>query len=173
MNALFSNTSAARKFLFSIALSFSVFCSLQAQNAGQDYKSAFGVRFGNYSNLGLTFKTFVNDKAALELMAFFRSNTGYKNIDFGALYEIQNRLTGITGLSWYIGGGGFVGFYSVDANYTGSQGTSFQIAGVIGLEYKIPGAPLTVSIDYIPRYAFSGNTGFIGTDGNLAVRYTF
>ena len=169
INRFSTKPPTARKFLFTIALSVSVFCSLQAQ----DYKSAIGLRFGYYGNFGLDYKTFLNEKAAIELIAFGRFYTSYKYFNLGGLYEIQNKFTDVPGLSWYYGGGAFVGLYSFDSSYAGSQGTAISIAGVLGLEYRIPGAPITASIDWIPSFALTGGGGFAGDGGSLAVRYIF
>ena len=158
--------SMARKAIFSIALLFTFTFASQAQ----DYKSAIGLKFGAYT--GVDFKTFVSSNSAIELIGVFRSYTGYKFFNLGALYEVHNKFD-VPGLRWYYGGGGFVGLYSFDSNFSGSQGTAISIAGVLGLEYRIGTSPITLSLDWVPSIAVSGGGGFAGDGGGLAVRYIF
>jgi hypothetical protein len=49
---------------------------------------------------------------------------------------------------------------------------AFGIDGVLGLDYKIKGAPLNLSIDWQPSFNFVGYSYFSNW-GGLAIRYTF
>ena len=158
-----------RKTIFSFALICACFCKANAQS----YSDAIGLRLGYYSNFGLDYKHFLNDQAALDVIGFanFYSYGNYFNL--GALYEVHKPL-GLDNLSWYFGGGGFYGVYSYDAGYLGSESfSSIQIAGVLGLEFRIPNAPISLSLDWIPTFAITGGNGFEGNGGSLAVRYIF
>ena len=159
-----------RKVLFLTLLLFAAFSSTKAQ----EYKSAVGLRLGYYGNFGLDYKTFINPNAAIELIAYGSLYTYYKYFDIGALYEIQKPISDVKGLSWYYGGGAFVGLYNFDTGYSGSQtSTSIQLAGVLGLEYRFANSPITLSLDWIPSFAITGGGGFAGDGGSLAVRYIF
>lgn len=137
--------------------------SVKAQNNSADYKTALGVKF--YPT-GITLKHFVSPKNALEGIGYF--------FNYGAritgLYEIHGNINNAGGLKWYVGPGGHIGFYN--NKYGGA--TSIGIDGVLGLDYKITGAPLNLSVDWQPSIEFGNgfNNGFTGNWGGVAIRYT-
>lgn len=132
------------------------------------YKTAVGVKF--LYGIALTAKHFINDKAALEGIIQYRNNDGFgKEFNFTGLYEYHGKISGAPGLRWYGGGGAYVGYYSLD---NGSS-TTFAVAGVLGLEYKIKGAPIAISADWQPLYFLNGSSGFAADNGGLGVKYTF
>ena len=45
------------------------------------------------------------------------------------------------------------------------------IDGTIGLDYKIPTAPLNLSIDWQPSVEFGGGSDFLANWGGISVRY--
>jgi hypothetical protein len=77
------------------------------------------------------------------------------------------------GLQWYYGGGANITLYSGDYDlYDNDQGgTTFGIAGNLGLDYKFEDVPVNVSLDWIPVFSFGYDFG--GDGGGIAVRYTF
>ena len=48
--------------------------------------------------------------------------------------------------------------------------TSLGIDGVLGLDYKFPGMPLNVSVDWQPSYEFGDFEGFSGNWGGIGLR---
>ncbi len=136
--------------------------SATAQKHSTDYKTALGVKF--YPG-AVTLKHFVNDKAALEGLAYFYNN----GTRITGLYEFHFKLAEPSGLKWYVGPGAHVGFYN--SKYGG--GTSVGIDGVLGLDYKIKSAPINLSIDWQPSFEFGNyyGNGFGGSWGGLAIRY--
>ncbi len=152
-------------FILSISTS-----KLQAQN----YTGSLGLRLGAYN--GITYKGFINEKAAIEVYGTFRSySSSYSFITATGLYEIHNAISNAGGLKWYYGGGITAGFYSFDKTYLGSNNTStiFGITGVLGLEYVFKELPINVSLDWSPTYYFSSGSGFTGDYFALSVRYIF
>jgi hypothetical protein len=151
-------------------------------SAQAPYKAAIGIRTGYYGNIGLDVKYFINEKAALEVMASTRSYGSsyyyayrYRYNEIMALYQIQSPLklpeTNIEGFSWYYGGGASIGFFSNEV-----ASNSISLAGVVGTEYKFPKIPLTLSIDWMPRYFISSNvywSGFSSSSGGLRIAYYF
>ncbi|CAN5555408.1 hypothetical protein BH11BAC5_BH11BAC5_33350 [soil metagenome] len=133
-------------------------------NTSDSYTTAVGVKF--YPG-ALTIKHFVNDNTALEGLAYFW-NRGAR---ITGLYEIHGNINGVDGLKWYIGPGAHVGFYNT--KYGG--GSSVGVDGVLGLDYKIEGAPINLSLDWQPSFEFGNNygNGFSGNWGGFAIRYTF
>ncbi|MBB2145694.1 hypothetical protein GM921_09370 [Pedobacter sp. LMG 31464] len=134
----------------------------------QSYKNAIGGRFGSAN--GISFKTGLNKNAMLELIGNFRSN---KNVDYlrlTGLYEVYNPINGAPGLTWYYGGGGTIGSVKVKG-YDGD--VYLGLNGVLGLDYKFNGAPINLSLDWIPTLQLTPDTDFYSGDVGLGVRFTF
>jgi hypothetical protein len=131
-----------------------------AQANGSSYKTAIGVKF--YPT-GVTLKTFVKSNAAFEGIGYFWD----KGTRITALYEYHQDLTQSGNLKWYIGPGAHVGFYKAEF-FDG--GTSVGIDGVLGLDYKFPGIPINVSLDWQPSYEFGDYAGFSGNWGGVGLR---
>ena len=140
-----------------------------AQSMGRSYKTALGVKV--WDGAGITFKTFVNSRDALEVIGYFWKNGSRVT----GLYEVHGNISDAPGLKWYVGPGAHIGFYNVDRNrrFPGSSYTVIGLDGVLGLDYKINRAPLNLSIDWQPSFEFGEYGGFVGSWGGLAIRYTF
>jgi hypothetical protein len=159
-------------FLFSIILIFT-------QNASaQTYKNGIGLRFG--WGYGVTFKHFVNQKAALEGVLNYRSygalDYKYNYVRLTGLYLIHNPIASAEGLQWYYGGGLMYQSWGGDFDkYTnGAKSSNLGIVGALGLDYKFKDVPISITADWLPTFILSGyGDGFGGEAGGLAVRYTF
>jgi hypothetical protein len=132
-------------------------------NTSSSYTTAVGVKF--YPG-AISVKHFVGDNKAVEGLAYFW-NRGFR---VTGLYEIHFDINDVAGLKWYIGPGAHVGFYG--SKYGG--GTSIGVDGVLGLDYKIQGAPINLSLDWQPSFEFANNygNGFTGGWGGFGIRYT-
>jgi len=144
----------------------------------QTYNNGIGLRFG--WGYGLTFKHFMNDKAALEGILNYRSygsgTYDYSYFRISALYLIHNPISSVEGLQWYYGGG--LMFQSWGGAFNdfqpGVSTTNFGIMGALGLDYKFNGAPISITVDWLPTIIIGGYlSGFGGEAGGLAIRYTF
>ena len=157
-----------KKLLFTlIAAAAFLTVNLDTANA-QDYKNAIGARIGSAN--GISFKTGLNKNAMLELIGNFRSSKNTDYLRLTALYEVYNPINGAPGLTWYYGGGGTIGSYKVD----GYDGKVYLGAnGVLGLDYKFKGAPINLSLDWIPTLQLTPDTDFYSGDVSLGVRFTF
>lgn len=147
-----------------LVFSFSLLVSSAfAQSEGSSYKTAVGVKF--YPG-AVSVKHFIGGNNAIEGLGYFY-NRGFR---FTGLFEIHNDINGAPGLKWYAGPGAHTGSYN--SKYGG--GFSLGIDGVLGLDYKVSGAPLDLSIDWQPSYEFGSKfeRGFIGNWGGLGIRYT-
>ncbi|TAF46577.1 MAG: hypothetical protein EAZ51_01160 [Sphingobacteriales bacterium] len=134
----------------------------------QNYKNAIGGRFGNAN--GVSFKTGLKNNAMLELIGNFRSNDNFSYANLTALYEVYNPIKGAAGLTWYYGGGGSIG----SAKAKGFKGDVYLgLNGVLGLDYKFKDAPINLSLDWIPTFQISPNSGFYSGDIGLGIRFTF
>ena len=141
---------------------------VMAQSEGSNYETALGVKF--YPG-AITIKHFIADDKALEgLLSFW---------DYGfrvtGLYELHGNKTDAPGLKWYIGPGAHVGSWNSTwaADYPNrAHGVMMGVDGVLGLDYKINGAPIDVSLDIQPAFNIIGYTYF-DLWGGIAVRYAF
>jgi hypothetical protein len=153
-----------KKILLLLVASATIGISAQAQSMGRTYKTALGVKV--WDGAGISFKTFVAPTNALEFIGYFWK----RNSRITGLYEIHGNVSGAPGLKWYIGPGAHIGFYDGPKD---ADNTHAGIDGVLGLDYKINGAPLNLSIDWQPSFEFGDNRGFVGSWGGLGIRYTF
>lgn len=149
-------------FLFSVSYTYS-------QSMGSGYTTAVGVKFWPG---GITLKHFVADNRAVEGIFYFWDH-GWR---LTGLYEIHGDISGADGLKWYVGPGVHVGTYNSgwyrDGHYYSSGDASLGIDGVLGLDYKISGAPINLSLDFQPSFELLYHPYFSGW-GGLGVRYTF
>ena len=150
---------------FSIALSST---GTFAQTTGSDYQTAIGLKF--YPG-ALSFKHFTGNNKALEGLAYFY-NYGFR---VTGLYEIHGDLNGLDGLKWYVGPGAHIGFWNdvwASRYVDRSSGLALGIDGVLGLDYKIPGAPINISVDWQPSFNIISYTTFEPGWGGVGIRYT-
>jgi hypothetical protein len=157
---------AMRTTILSILASLLFISAAQAQSKSANsssYTTALGVKV--FDGGGISFKHFISDKNALELIGYFW-NRGSR---ITGLYEIHGPISGANGLQWYIGPGVHIGFY----NTKYGNGSFAGIDGVLGLDYKFKGAPINMSVDWQPSFEFGDNRGFYGSWGGLGIRYTF
>jgi hypothetical protein len=135
-----------------------------AQSMGETYKSALGIKV--WDGAGISYKQFTNKKNwAVEGIGFFWRD-GFR---VTGLYEFHGPINGADGLQYYIGPGAHIGFYDTGNGNKAILG----LDGVLGLDYKIKGAPINVSLDWQPSIEFSGGRGFNSGWGGLGVRFTF
>lgn len=139
-----------------------------AQVLGSEYRTAIGVKV--YPG-AISIKHFVRSNTALEgLASFWRY--GFR---FTGLYEYHGEINGAPGLQWYVGPGAHLGFYNDrwSRRYVDEDNTlDFGIDGVLGLDYKINGAPLNFSLDWQPSFTIISDPQFRSW-GGLGVRFTF
>ncbi len=146
---------------------------VSAQSMGPGYRTALGVKF--YPG-GITIKHFVRTNRAIEGIAYFWDH-GFR---FTGLYEVHGDIQGARGLKWYVGPGGHVGIYNEgwyrrhgNKYYYYDDGDfAIGIDGVLGLDYKINGAPINLSLDIQPSFEILRHPYFT-TWGGFAIRYTF
>ncbi|TCD12494.1 hypothetical protein EZ449_00125 [Pedobacter frigidisoli] len=154
--------------LFTILGCIALFAIATTSVKAQNYKNAIGGRFGTAN--GISFKTGLNKGAMLELIGNFRSNKGIDYLRLTGLYEIYNPINGAEGLTWYYGGGGTIGSYKIKGY---DSDVYLGLNGVLGLDYKFKGAPINLSLDWVPTLQLTPDTDFYSGDVGLGVRFTF
>lgn len=161
-----------KRIIFTALVIASTFMVTNAQvtgSMGSTYTTAVGIKF---YPVGLTIKSFIQPGRALEGIAYFYED-GFRAT---GLYEFHANIEGVEGLKWYVGPGVHVGFWNdrwktkyPDRN----AAVAIGIDGVLGLDYKINGIPLNLSLDWQPSFNFVGYNYFEGGWGGLGIRYTF
>ena len=158
-----------RKTILTLFIAFGFLTSdVNAQATGSDYQTAIGIKF--YPG-ALTFKHFMRDDRAVEVLAYFY-NYGYR---VTGLYEIHGDINGLDGLKWYLGPGAHIGVWNDQwaSRFTDRQsGIAIGVDGVIGLDYKIPGVPINLSVDWQPSFNIIRYASFEPGWGGLGIRYT-
>lgn len=163
-----------KKILFSSFLVLSILLIGKRSNA-QDYKTAVGLKFGGYEN-GPSIKFFPNNDVALEGILGFRDH----GLVITGLYEIHQQAFGAAGLKFYYGAGAHIGSEGAGVYQTFGGGNEtynsahilLGVDGVLGLEYKIPQAPIAISLDLNPRAELATGPFFDIAPG-LGLKYTF
>ena len=127
----------------------------------QDYKTALGVRLSSNDavvNNSISFKHFLSGSTAIEALLSFGDP-----VALGVLIE-KHKPAAVAGLSWFYGAGGYIGF-GKDKNL-GAQ-------GILGLDYKIPSAPINLSLDWKPELNLIEDVSFEPAAVGLSLRFTF
>lgn len=144
-------------------------------SAASNYQIAAGLKFGGYEN-GISGKYFFKDNTAIEAILGFRSH----GVVITALYEIHQIAFNVPALKFYYGFGAHIGGigngtyrrFNGDNHVDANNHIILGADGVIGLEYKIPEAPIAVSLDLNPRIELA--TGpFMDIAPGLGIKYTF
>lgn len=135
----------------------------------QDYKTGLGLGldFGNGATLvGPSIKHFFNAKGAGQAEVLFGNN----NTAINLFYQHHGNISGAQGLKWFVGVGPSLHFF----DYGNFESTTFAIKPTAGLDYKIPGAPISFAFDWRPSIFFYDNdTDFEPGRFGLGFRYTF
>lgn len=157
------------KLLFATILLGTLFAS--RLNA-QDYKTALGVRLSSAApmiNNSISLKQFISDKTAIEGLFSFGDP-----LALGALVEFHKPLSS-SGLTYYYGGGGYVGFVKQTNLNTQKTTTepNFGAQGVIGLDYKFANVPLNLSLDWKPELNIVSDINFEPAAIGFTARFTF
>lgn len=156
-------------FIAIILITITPSVNAQKMALGYDYKTAIGVKFFPGA---ISIKTFTKQDLALEGLLYFWDY----GTRFTGLYVIHGDINGVDGLKYYIGPGAHIGFWNntwKDHYPSRSDGLMLGVDGVLGLDYKINGAPINVSLDWQPSFNFVGYNYFEGGWGGLGIRYAF
>ena len=155
-------------FVLVVATGTAVFNNASAQ----DYKTALGVRLSSAApmiNNSISIKQFINEKVAIEGLFSFGDP-----LALGALVEFHKPLSA-SGLSYYYGGGGYIGFVKTTNVLTQKTktDTNFGGQGVVGLDYKFTNVPLNISLDWKPELNIVSDINFEPAAIGFTARFTF
>ena len=163
------------KKLASITLILLCFLLVSKRSAAQDYKTALGAKFGAYEN-GFSVKYFTSKDVALEGILGIRNHGAVLT----GLYELHQQAFNVPLLKLYYGFGGHLGSvgsgyfkrFSGDDQYYSGNHILLGADAVLGLEYKLPEAPIALSLDLNPRLELATGPFFDLAPG-LGIKYTF
>jgi hypothetical protein len=138
------------------------------QLSAQNYKTGVGIRLsssGPAVNNSVSFKHFLNKNGAIEALLTFDSYGA-----LGVLYEIHKDIPTTDGLKWFYGAGAYIGF---DDRKNSSDRSLMGAQGIVGLDYKFPGLPLNLSLDWKPELNIIDNINFEPAAIGFTIRFTF
>lgn len=167
-----------RKILLSLAVSFCFLIVANrafAQQSGEGYQAAIGLKFGAYED-GLSLKWFPNPTVSYEALLGVRDH----GLVFTGLYELNQQAFNVPGLRFYYGFGAHIGgegrgyYHRFDggAEYFSNNHLLLGLDGAVGLDYTIPNSQIAVSLDLNPRVELATGPFFDIAPG-LGVKYTF
>lgn len=131
---------------------------------------AVGGRFG--SATGFNYRYTLSEDRAVEGILSVQSNSKTRRFRMVGLYEYHKPLA--ENFSWFYGFGGSIGSFKYKEGANSSSEMSLSVDGIIGVEYHIPEAPLSISLDLKPYFDFiqESSIRFIDPFG-LSIRYKF
>jgi hypothetical protein len=169
-----------KKVLFSLSI---IVCFLMIANRSQaqqaqaadNYNAEAGLKFGAYED-GISAKWFADSNVSYEGILGFRDH----GVVVTGLYELNQEAFNVPELKFYYGFGAHIGgegrgYYDRiggSDEYYNNGHLLLGADGVIGLEYKIPQAPIAISLDLNPRIELATGPFFDIAPG-LGVKYTF
>ncbi len=92
----------------------------------------------------------------------------------GVDYSYNQAIAGTNGLTWYVGVGPQLAFVD-DGRWwrdDGDNRTFFALRPAVGLEFKIPSAPLAFHFDWKPWWNLSNNSHFEPARFTLGFKFT-
>lgn len=167
--------------LFSVTLLLS---TLEV-SAQLNSEHAVGGRFG--SAQGITYRYTLQQDRAVEGILSIQSNSKSRRFRLVGLYQYHRPLSG--DFTWFYGYGASIGSYkqkSFTTVVTHEDGTTssnrvdpdselaLSIEGIVGIQYQIPEAPLSVSLDLKPYFDFLQESSIRLIDPfGFSIRYHF
>lgn len=140
---------------------FFVFVILITLRSSAQYRHQAGVRLGSADQVvstGFTYRYLFNNNKAIEGILNLRDP-----LSLGVLYEVFNPINTVPNLSWYYGGGAFVGFRGFD---------NFGITGIAGIDYQFTEVPVNLSVDWKPELTIIESVRFRAATVAVSVRFS-
>ena len=144
-----------------LLLGFLVTASAQETSSSSYRKHQLGIRISSQDavvNHSISYKYFFSPTVAGEALFSFSDPAA-----IGILIE-KHTSFGPPGISWFWGGGPYVGF---------GGGRNFGIQGVGGLDFLFPSLPINLSIDWKPELNFTKQFSFEPAAVGLSARFAF
>jgi len=155
------------KKLFFYFLAFFLF-SLASQQAQAQYRTALGLGIDlgdGRTVVGPQLKHFFTRNDAGNVQVLFADN----NVVLGADYSYNAPIQGARGLNWYIGVGPQLNF----VDYGPGNKTFVAIRPALGLEFKVPTAPIAFHFDWKPWWNLTDHSNFEASRFSIGFKYAF
>lgn len=136
--------------------------------AQSSYKNSFGlgIDFGEGSALvGPTYKHFFTGRDAVQADLLF----GGDAVWIGGYYQYHQSFPETNSLKWYLGVGPQLAF--ADDDYYDNSTTFVFVRPMVGLDFKVPGAPIAMSFDWRPMWQLNHDSDFEPARFGLSFRY--
>jgi len=124
------------------------------------YKTSLGMKYFPGS---ISLKHHAPVGYTIEVIGYF-----WKGNRLTGLYQKSQPIKGMEGLYWFFGGGAHISMY--EARYYGGK-SLLGADGIIGLDYKVPKAPINLSFDWQPSADLGGGAGFVANWAGISLRY--
>ena len=147
--------------------------------AQAQYNFAVGLRSGGTT--GLTLKKNYGSTALEGIIGFW--DDGFSAT---LLWERNQNAFNEPGFNWYYGLGGHMAFYGDDFDrkkgpswykhprHGNDKAFGLGVDGIVGLEYKIPNAPIAVSVDLKPYLEIVNHGGvYFSPDPGIGIKVAF
>lgn len=140
----------------------------------QNYKTSLGLGldFGDGATLvGPSLRHHFTRNTALQAEVLFGGNT---TVIQGFL-QYNAPVKGAPGLDWYLGGGPKFQIYDRDRYFFNDNYTAVYLVPMVGLDYKLKGAPLAIAFDWRPSI-YVGDNPFLDSEAGrfgLGFRFVF
>ncbi|RYY37385.1 MAG: hypothetical protein EOP46_02850 [Sphingobacteriaceae bacterium] len=137
--------------------------------AQSGYKNSLGlgIDFGDGSTLvGPSYKHFFTGKDAVQADLLFGSDAVW----IGGYYQYHQSFPNANSLKWYLGVGPQLAFLDNDF---GDNNTFIFLRPMIGLDFKVPGAPIAMNFDWRPMWQLNNDSDFEPARFGLGFRFTF
>lgn len=134
---------------------------------------AIGVRLGGNGHVNgaeLSYQHGLGEANRLEFDLGFGYGKDHHRSFLAVIYHWDWNIT--SGLNWYVGPGGSIGFHSYDHN---DNYLNVALGGQLGLEYNFmaQGTPILLSIDTRPMWDFVGDHAGLGWGAAFGIRYVW
>ena len=148
----------------------------QGVNAQARYRTALGlgIDLGDGPTLvGPQVKHFFDPSNAGNAQVLFGDDVTVLGVD----YSYNEAIPGANGLSWYVGVGPQLAFVDhgrwwFGGGHRDGNRTFFALRPAVGLEFKIPSAPLAFHFDWKPWWNLSNHSHFEPARFTLGFKYT-
>lgn len=160
-------------FLPVVATVLIVVSGMSEVNAQARYRTALGlgIDLGDGPTLvGPQIKHFFDGTNAGNAQVLFGDDITVLGVD----YSYNQAIAGTNGLTWYVGVGPQLAFVD-DGRWwldDGDNRTYFALRPAVGLEFRIPSAPLAFHFDWKPWWNLSNNSHFEPARFSLGFKFT-
>jgi hypothetical protein len=166
-----------KKVILSFLTLFTLFFATQQKaNAQTPYRTAIGlgIDLGDGETLfGPQIKHNFGGNDAVNAQVLFGDHITVLGVD----YSYNRRIQGARGLYWYIGVGPQVSFIDYNKGYKNyhwkndDTHVDFAIRPALGLEFRIPSAPLAMHFDWKPWWNISHDVNFDPSSFSMGFKF--